>query len=116
MRACVCACVCVCLSVSACDCVFQLDTLLTRVYDANLKLSLDFGIGLHHAGLHARDRKIVEELFVNQKIQVSLPVCQNRRLFSPGPSVFAWSKWLSRVVCVCVCVCVCVYARVCVVV
>ena len=38
--------------------------------DNNLKLTLSFGIALHHAGLHERDRKIAEELFVNQKIQV----------------------------------------------
>lgn len=40
------------------------------VKDSNLKLTLAFGIGLHHAGLHERDRKHVEELFVNCKIQV----------------------------------------------
>lgn len=49
---------------------FQMDNLLSGVHDANLKLSLAFGIGLHHAGLHHQDRKMVEELFVNQKIQV----------------------------------------------
>lgn len=38
--------------------------------DSNLKLTLAFGIGMHHAGLHERDRKVVEELFVNCKIQV----------------------------------------------
>ncbi|PAA64041.1 hypothetical protein BOX15_Mlig030796g1, partial [Macrostomum lignano] len=38
--------------------------------DANLKLTLAFGIGLHHAGLHERDRRIVEELYALQKIQV----------------------------------------------
>uniref|UniRef100_A0A8D3C335 Activating signal cointegrator 1 complex subunit 3 n=1 Tax=Scophthalmus maximus TaxID=52904 RepID=A0A8D3C335_SCOMX len=38
--------------------------------DSNLKLTLAFGIGMHHAGLHERDRKTVEELFVNCKIQV----------------------------------------------
>nr|KAG5694901.1 hypothetical protein BaRGS_029518 [Batillaria attramentaria] len=31
---------------------------------------LAFGIGIHHAGLVERDRKTVEELFVNQRIQV----------------------------------------------
>lgn len=41
--------------------------------DSNLKLTLAFGIGMHHAGLHERDRKTVEELFVNCKIQV--PEC-----------------------------------------
>jgi activating signal cointegrator complex subunit 3 len=48
----------------------ELDSLLSTVKDNNLKLSLEFGIGLHHAGLHERDRNIAEELFVNQKIQV----------------------------------------------
>jgi activating signal cointegrator complex subunit 3 len=36
-------------------------------------LTLAFGIGMHHAGLVERDRKTVEELFVNQKIQVCGP-------------------------------------------
>uniref|UniRef100_A0A5S6QU49 Activating signal cointegrator 1 complex subunit 3 n=1 Tax=Trichuris muris TaxID=70415 RepID=A0A5S6QU49_TRIMR len=40
------------------------------VRDPNLRLSLSFGIGLHHAGLRETDRNIVEELFVTQKIQV----------------------------------------------
>ncbi len=40
------------------------------VKDQSLKLFLAFGIGMHHAGLVEKDRKIVEELFVNQKIQV----------------------------------------------
>ena len=34
---------------------------------------MSFGIALHHAGLHERDRKIAEELFVNQKVQVNSP-------------------------------------------
>ncbi len=42
----------------------------TSVKDAALKSSLAFGIGLHHAGLVESDRKLVEELFVNNKIQV----------------------------------------------
>lgn len=48
----------------------EMDNLLLGVKDANLKLTLAFGCGLHHAGLQEKDRKIVEELFVNQKIQV----------------------------------------------
>ena len=48
----------------------QLESILGSVHDSNLKFSLAFGIGLHHAGLKERDRKCVEELFVNQKIQV----------------------------------------------
>jgi len=47
-----------------------MDSLIQTVKDNNLKLTLSFGIALHHAGLHERDRKIAEELFVNQKIQV----------------------------------------------
>ena len=33
---------------------------------------MPFGIGMHHAGLTERDRRTVEELFVNQKIQVRI--------------------------------------------
>lgn len=48
----------------------EIDSLIKTVKDNNLKLTLSFGIALHHAGLHERDRKIAEELFVNQKIQI----------------------------------------------
>ncbi|RHZ82001.1 hypothetical protein Glove_115g19 [Diversispora epigaea] len=48
----------------------ELQMLLTQIKDSNMKMSLTFGIGLHHAGLTESDRKIVEELFLNQKIQV----------------------------------------------
>ncbi|KAK9768510.1 putative steryl acetyl hydrolase mug81 [Basidiobolus ranarum] len=48
----------------------ELNMLLLQVQNPNLKLCLGFGIGLHHAGLTEVDRKIVEELFVNQKIQI----------------------------------------------
>jgi len=47
-----------------------MESLIQTVKDNNLKLTLSFGIALHHAGLHERDRKIAEELFVNQKTQV----------------------------------------------
>ncbi|KAH7946801.1 hypothetical protein HPB52_004321 [Rhipicephalus sanguineus] len=47
-----------------------MDSVIQGVHDQNLKLALAFGIGLHHAGLQEKDRRIVEELFVNQKIQV----------------------------------------------
>ena len=50
--------------------VAQMENVIAGVRDANLKLTLAFGIGLHHAGLHERDRRSVEELFVNSKIQV----------------------------------------------
>ena len=47
-----------------------LDRLLREVQDPNLRNFLSFGIGVHHAGLHENDRKITEQLFVEQKIQI----------------------------------------------
>ena len=47
-----------------------METVLSQVRDSNLRLTLSFGIGMHHAGVHERDRRIVEELFQNQQIQV----------------------------------------------
>jgi len=49
-----------------------MNDILENINDSNLKLTLAFGIGLHHAGLQDRDRKTVEELFVNNKIQVCM--------------------------------------------
>lgn len=49
-----------------------MEQIVGGIKDTNLKLTLAFGIGMHHAGLQERDRKTVEELFVNQKIQVKL--------------------------------------------
>lgn len=48
----------------------ELEMVLSRVQDESLKLSLQFGIALHHAGLTEDDRRLSEELFVNQKIQI----------------------------------------------
>ncbi|KAG1665183.1 Activating signal cointegrator 1 complex subunit 3 [Nymphon striatum] len=48
----------------------EIDDIIYVVKDNNLKLTLAFGIGMHHAGLQEEDRRIVEELFVNQKIQL----------------------------------------------
>ncbi|XP_017877585.1 activating signal cointegrator 1 complex subunit 3 [Ceratina calcarata] len=48
----------------------EMCSILDHIKDTNLKLTLAFGIGLHHAGLQERDRRTVEELFVNNKIQV----------------------------------------------
>lgn len=48
----------------------QMENIIGTLRDSNLKLTLAFGIGMHHAGLHERDRKTVEELFVNCKVQV----------------------------------------------
>ncbi|XP_068653743.1 DExH-box ATP-dependent RNA helicase DExH14 isoform X1 [Aristolochia californica] len=47
-----------------------LEMVLSQVTDNNLRHTLQFGIGLHHAGLNDRDRSLVEELFANNKIQV----------------------------------------------
>jgi hypothetical protein len=44
--------------------------------DSNLRHTLQFGVGLHHAGLNENDRSIVEHLFVSAKIQVRSPVRQ----------------------------------------
>lgn len=43
---------------------------MAKVTDQSLKHTLEFGIGIHHAGLPERDRKVVEELFVEAKIMV----------------------------------------------
>lgn len=48
----------------------QMEQLCTQIKDPALKLSLQFGIGIHHAGVIDTDRKIVEELFLNEKIQI----------------------------------------------
>jgi antiviral helicase SLH1 len=47
-----------------------LEEKLETVRDQNLRQALSFGIGLHHAGLTETDRKLVEELFVTNQIQV----------------------------------------------
>jgi activating signal cointegrator complex subunit 3 len=41
-----------------------------QVSDPNLLHTLEFGIGLHHAGLKDPDRELVESLFAREKIQV----------------------------------------------
>ena len=43
---------------------------LSRVKDEPLREALNFGIGLHHAGLVESDRQLTEELFANNKIQI----------------------------------------------
>ena len=48
----------------------EIDQLVQSIRDPNLKLTLSFGVGIHHAGLTDKDRRTVEELFVNQKIQI----------------------------------------------
>ncbi|KAK5998394.1 Meiotically up-regulated gene 81 protein [Cladobotryum mycophilum] len=43
---------------------------LSRVKDDALKEAMNFGIGLHHAGLVESDRQLSEELFLNNKLQI----------------------------------------------
>ncbi|VBB85675.1 RNA helicase related to Ski2p, putative [Yarrowia lipolytica] len=48
----------------------ELQAILLQVKDETLKLSLQFGIGLHHAGLVESDRRISHELFAANRIQI----------------------------------------------
>ena len=48
----------------------ELGSALAKLKDPNLRHTLSFGIGLHHAGLCEGDRSIVENLFEQCKIQV----------------------------------------------
>ena len=48
----------------------ELSIHLSKVKDPALKHTLQFGIGLHHAGLAPEDRELCEELFAQCKIQV----------------------------------------------
>jgi len=48
----------------------ELEYAVRRCTDSTLQQTLEFGIGIHHAGLPERDRKVVEELFVESKIMV----------------------------------------------
>jgi replicative superfamily II helicase len=48
----------------------ELEAVLNEVQDTNLKQTLTFGIGMHHAGLVQKDKQIMEHLFVENKIQI----------------------------------------------
>ncbi|GME80549.1 unnamed protein product [Ambrosiozyma monospora] len=48
----------------------ELEPILKKVKDETLKLALQFGIGLHHAGLVQSDRQISHKLFEQSKIQI----------------------------------------------
>ena len=48
----------------------EISYLVDQLQDSSLKHTLLFGIGIHHAGLPAKDRDIVEELFCHGKIQI----------------------------------------------
>ncbi|KAL4525728.1 hypothetical protein Ndes2526B_g09336 [Nannochloris sp. 'desiccata'] len=48
----------------------EIDQILPMVKDTSLRHTLQFGVGLHHAGLGDDDRSLVERLFVEGKTQV----------------------------------------------
>ncbi|EGV63827.1 Sec63-domain-containing protein [Yamadazyma tenuis ATCC 10573] len=48
----------------------ELQDVLENVKDDTLKLSLQFGMGLHHAGLVESDRRISHKLFESGKLQI----------------------------------------------
>ncbi|ORX42129.1 Sec63-domain-containing protein [Piromyces finnis] len=48
----------------------EIEMIIKGIQDPSLQYALSFGIGLHHAGLVDSDRAVVEELFVNEKIQI----------------------------------------------
>ena len=48
----------------------ELEQHLALIKDSALRHTLQFGIGLHHAGLPDSDREVVERLYVEGKIQV----------------------------------------------
>jgi hypothetical protein len=58
-----------------------LQMVLSQVSDQNLRHTLQFGIGLHHAGLNDKDRSLVEELFANNKIQACIYYLKNLNYF-----------------------------------
>lgn len=47
-------------------------SLVARIQDEDLKLSLEFGIGFHYKDMRHSDRRVVEELYLYQKIQILL--------------------------------------------
>lgn len=49
---------------------YELEPIISKVKDDTLKLALQFGIGLHHAGLVESDRQISHKLFEQNKIQI----------------------------------------------
>ena len=48
----------------------ELESIQQEIDDENLRNTVQFGIGMHHAGLTENDRKIVEHLFINKKILI----------------------------------------------
>ncbi|CCW61896.1 unnamed protein product [Phytomonas sp. EM1] len=50
--------------------VDEIEKMIAKLTDPYLKHCLQFGVGIHHAGLLESDRSIVEEAFLSTKIQV----------------------------------------------
>lgn len=48
----------------------EMRVIISTIRDESLKETLPFGVGIHHAGLCANDRMIVERLFSQEKIQI----------------------------------------------
>eukprot|EP00057_Strongylocentrotus_purpuratus_P015645 XP_011670119.1 PREDICTED: activating signal cointegrator 1 complex subunit 3-like [Strongylocentrotus purpuratus] len=48
----------------------EIEEVCKDITDDNLKLSLTFGVGVHHAGLSVEDRRTVEQLYRERHIQV----------------------------------------------
>ena len=48
----------------------EMRVIIETIRDESLKETLPFGVGIHHAGLCANDRMIVEKLFSQEKIQI----------------------------------------------
>jgi hypothetical protein len=53
----------------------DLEQEVLAIKDSALRHTLQFGIGLHHAGLPESDREVVERLYVGGKIQVGVVQC-----------------------------------------
>lgn len=53
----------------------DLEQEVLAIKDSALRHTLQFGIGLHHAGLPESDREVVERLYVGGKIQVGAVQC-----------------------------------------
>jgi len=109
---CVYVCVCACLCAFTCTFAYlhppppppprpppppsETDACITAALDPSLKQTLQFGIGLHHAGLCDSDRKLAEGLFLSCKIGgcggvgegwgcAHVSLCAHTRAHSPSP-------------------------------
>eukprot|EP00210_Caulerpa_lentillifera_P001589 g1527.t1 len=48
----------------------ECEQLQHHIKDSSLQHTIQYGVGMHHAGLKERDRSIVEKLYLQQKIQI----------------------------------------------